>query len=178
MTRKPLPIGEAQEMHVPSLRCNDKERGDAAEYLTAGMMILAGIPTTRMPDNWKKYDLIAQQRPEGNPQRISVKARSNPVLVMEKPGGWDWIAVVELPKGSARPRFWLIPQEEAMPEPRLWGKWRITPARLDGEFHRFEDNFALLPEGLPTIKKSRVNRSIRRSAANLWRMPAPRTWPT
>jgi hypothetical protein len=149
MNRKPLPIGGAQETLVPTFPCSDKERGDAAEYLTAGMMILAGIPTTRMPDNWRKYDLIAQQRPNGSPKRISVKARSHPILVMEEPGGWDWIAIVELPKGTARPRFWLIPKEQAMPEPRLRGEWRITPARLDGEFHRFEDNFQLLPEGLP-----------------------------
>ena len=75
-----------------------KQLGDAAEFLVAGMMTLAGIPTTVMPDNWPDYDLIAAERTatssESNVKSLRQVA-TKPGVVL-KPGDWDWFAFVSL----------------------------------------------------------------------------------
>jgi hypothetical protein len=137
MNRKPLsPLAKLKRR--PLAPCSDKQRGDAAEYLIAGMMILAGMPTAVMPNNWPGFDLMAVPPYGGNSQKISVKGRRDPIYVAE-PGDWDWLGFVWIPIGGL-PRYWLIPKKKAMPEPRVYGDWRLTLDRLNQKFHRFENN--------------------------------------
>jgi hypothetical protein len=85
-------------VRLPLPQVKAKQTGDAAEYLVAGMMTLAGMPTTVMPDNWPDYDLIVQPPDHSPPQRINVKARrakpTHKPSVMLKSGDWDWLAFV------------------------------------------------------------------------------------
>jgi hypothetical protein len=75
--------------------------GDAGEMLVAAEMTLAGVPAMTVPDNWPGYDVIAQPREGGTPQRISVKVRtftrSGTNYVIYKPKSvFDWLAIVTL----------------------------------------------------------------------------------
>jgi len=39
-----------------------KQMGDACEMLIAAELTLAGMPATKMPDNWPGYDLVYSQQ--------------------------------------------------------------------------------------------------------------------
>jgi hypothetical protein len=143
LPRRPLALPDA----------NRKQTGDAGEYLIAGMMTLAGMPTMVMPDNWPDYDLIAQPPAHGKPQRINVKSRRErgthkPSFMLES-GDWDWLAVVWILEGNEPPRCWLIPREVVLPgsEPYGWGDRLVTWRKLNGKYRDFADNFALRREG-------------------------------
>jgi hypothetical protein len=124
MTRKTLPPRE----------CTRKQTGDAAEYLTAGMMTLAGMPTVVMPGNWPHYDLIGQP-PDRPPQSINVKSRREKATysacIQLRPDKWDWFASVWIPK-EGLPRFWVdsernhSPRNEGADELRTAGRSQRT----------------------------------------------------
>lgn len=52
-----------------------KVLGDAAEHYALSQFAFAGLPGTKMPDNWKGYDLAVETDGHGL-QRVSVKLRS------------------------------------------------------------------------------------------------------
>ena len=143
LPRRPLALPDATR----------KQTGDASEYLIAGMMTLAGMPTMVMPDSWPDYDLTAQPPAHGKPQRINLKSRrerdAHKPSFMLKPGDWDWLAVVWILEGNERPRCWLIPREVVLPgsEPYGWGDRLVTWRKLNGIYRDFEDNFTLRHEG-------------------------------
>jgi hypothetical protein len=143
MDRKPLRLPHA----------NPKQTGDAGEYLIAGMMTLAGMPTMVMPDNWPDYDLIAQPPAHDNAQRINVKSRrergNHKPSIRFEAGDWDWLAIVWILDGNERPRSWLIPKDIVLPgsEPYGRGDRLITWRKLTDHYGRFEDNFGLRHDG-------------------------------
>jgi len=132
--------------------------GDACEMLIAAEITLAGVPALKMPDNWPCYDVIAQPKDGGPPQRISVKARTF------KRGGdtfvdywgkdqFDWLAIVLLPGADQiMRRAFIVPRSVAdartpvrktkEPDDRYWRLDAI--ADVLGEF---EDNYSLSPTG-------------------------------
>ena len=76
--------------------------GDACEMLVAARLTLAGIPATKMPDGWPGYDVIAQPKGGGFPQRISVKSRTfrrgyDKFVGYDSRDEFDWLANVLLP---------------------------------------------------------------------------------
>jgi hypothetical protein len=132
--------------------------GDACEMLVAAEMTLAGVPAMKMPDNWPGYDVIAQLRGGGAPQRISVKSRTF------KRGGdtfvdywakdqFDWLAIVLLP-GADQPqrRIFIVPKNVAdarglrpkskSPDDIYWRLDRVAEALSE-----FENNFCLSTDG-------------------------------
>jgi len=135
-----------------------KQKGDACEMLVAEEMTLAGVPAMKMPDNWPCYDVIAQPKDGGPPQRISVKARTF------KRGGdtfadywgkdqFDWLAIVLLPSADqATRRIFIVPRAVAdartpvrntkQPDDRYWRLDRIAKV-----FSEFEDNYSLSMTG-------------------------------
>jgi hypothetical protein len=131
-----------------------KQLGDACEMLVAAEVTLAGVPALKMPDNWPGYDVIAQPKDGGAPQRISVKARTF------KRGGstfadyygtdhFDWLAIVLLPGADqAKRRFFIVPravadarslrQKAKDPHDRYWPLEKVAEVLSE-----FEDNFCL-----------------------------------
>ena len=139
-----------------------KQIGDGCELLVAGELTLAGVPATKMPDNWPGFDVIAQ--PEGESlQRISVKARTF------KRGGdafvdywgkdeFDWLAIVLLPgAGQSRRRIFIVPRSVAdaqtskrktkQPDDRYWRLDRVAEALSE-----YEDNYKLSKPGKSSLK--------------------------
>jgi hypothetical protein len=132
-----------------------KQMGDACEMLLAAEMTLRGIPTTKMPDNWPHYDVIAQPPDGGKPQRISVKSRtfktgSNYVEFL-RTDDFDWLAIIFLTRDPAEPRqFFLIPRElarETARKPKVTAKnqnlWWWSQQEVPVAFARFKNNFCL-----------------------------------
>jgi hypothetical protein len=135
-----------------------KQMGDACEMLIAAEMTLAGVPAMKMPDNWPCYDVIAQPKDGGSPQRISVKARTF------KRGGdsfvdywgkdeFDWLAIVLLPGADqSKRRIFIVPRNVAddripvrktkKPDDRYWRVDRVAEALSE-----FEDNYCLSKTG-------------------------------
>lgn len=84
-----------------------KQMGDACEMLIAAEVTLAGIPALKVPDNWPCYDVIAQPKGGGAPQRISVKSRTfkrggDTFVDFNSKDQFDWLAIVLLPVGWQR----------------------------------------------------------------------------
>lgn len=78
-----------------------KQMGDACEMLVAAELTLAGMPAQKMGDYWPGYDVIAQPRDGGKPQRISVKSRTfkrgAAFVAYSRADVFDWLAIVLLP---------------------------------------------------------------------------------
>jgi len=143
---------------MSSQNCTPKQMGDACEMLIAAEMTLAGVPAMKMPDNWPCYDVIAQPKDGGPPQRISVKARTF------KRGGdsfvdywgkdeFDWLAIVLLPGADqSKRRIFIVPRTVAddrtpvritkKPDDRYWRLDRVAEALSE-----FEDNYCLSETG-------------------------------
>jgi hypothetical protein len=131
-----------------------KQMGDACEMLVAAELTLAGVPAMKMPDNWPCYDVVAQPKEGGPPQRISVKSRT-----FKRGGGsfvdywgkdqFDWLAIVLFP-GADQPRrrTFIVPRAVAdartptrktkQPDDRYWRLDRIADILSE-----FEDNYSL-----------------------------------
>jgi Holliday junction resolvase-like predicted endonuclease len=92
--------------------------GDSGEHYVLSMLGFAGLPCSKLPDNWKFYDLIAQK---GNQLiRISVKTRSESKsfsksswFIFDSTGQYEWVAFV-LKFASGEIKSWLIPIEIAL----------------------------------------------------------------
>jgi len=139
-----------------------KQMGDACEMLVAGEVTLAGVPAFKMPDNWPHYDVIAQPKGGGVPQRISVKSRTfkkgpNTYVVYDSRDQFNWLAIVFLSgDGQLVRRVFIIPRELADAKARRDSPTAATAHeryfRQDEVatlFPRFEDNFCLSMTGKP-----------------------------
>ncbi len=138
----------------------NKQMGDACEMVVAGELTLAGIPAMKMPDNWPCYDVIAQPKDGGIPQRISVKSRTfkrggDTFVSYEVKDEFDWLAIVLLPGANqVNRRIFIVPravadQRASRDRPtskdadsRYWRQDRIAEVLAE-----FEDNFCLSPTG-------------------------------
>ena len=114
----------------------------------------------KMPDNWPGYDVIAQPKEGGIPQRISVKSRtfkrgSDTFVSYEAKDEFDWLAIVLLPGADqARRRIFVVPRDVADQrasrdrptskdaDSRYWRQDRISEVLAE-----YEDNFCLSRTG-------------------------------
>lgn len=134
--------------------------GDSCEMLVAAEMTLAGVPAMKMPDNWPCYDIIAQQKDGGAPQRISVKSRTfkrggDTFVEYDGKDQFDWLAIVLLPGAEqSKRRFFIVPKiiaderagqhKTKFPDDKYWRQDKIAESLAE-----FEDNFCLSATGLP-----------------------------
>ena len=148
-----------------------KQFGDACEMLVAAELTLAGIPALKVPEMWPGYDVIAQPM-EGDPQRISVKARTNRpgnFIVFHKDDQFEWLAVVLIPDGFGDRQFYIIPRAVADTEARRDRETAktaalryFTPADMERRFRHYLGNFRLDPIG--SFKRPSPQVSVSRSA--------------
>ena len=143
----------------------NKQMGDACEMLVAGEVTLAGVPALKMPDNWPCYDVIAQPKDGGPPQRISVKSRTfkrggGTFVVYDSRDQFDWLAIVLLP-GNGEPdrRIYLVPRNIAdararrdnpdskTAHERYWRQDQVSEVLAE-----FQNNFSLSPAGSHVAK--------------------------
>lgn len=139
-----------------------KQMGDACEMLVASEMTLAGIPAMKMPDNWPCYDIIAQPKDGGAPQRISVKSRTfkrggDTFVSYEAKDEFDWLAIVLLPGDDQSERKIFIVTRSiadarakhdgpaAKSDERYWRQDKIAEVLSE-----FEGNFCLSKTGRTT----------------------------
>lgn len=138
----------------------NKQMGDACEMVVAGELTLAGIPAMKMPDNWPCYDVIAQSKDGGIPQRISVKSRtfkrgSDTFVSYEAKDEFDWLAIVLLPGADqVKRRIFVVPKDVA---DKRASRDRPTSKDADSRYWRqdkisevlaeYEDNFCLSRTG-------------------------------
>jgi hypothetical protein len=141
-----------------------KQMGDACEMLVAAEMTLAGVPALKVPDCWPHYDVIAQPKGGGVPQRISVKSRtfkrgSDTYVAYDTKNQFDWLAIVLLPGADlARRRIFIIPRAIAEAKAR---KDRPTSRTADERYWRqdeiatifreFECNYCLSLAGIESV---------------------------
>lgn len=137
-----------------------KQMGDACEMLIAGELTLAGIPALKMPDNWPGYDVIAQPKDGGIPQRISVKSRTfkrggGTFVYYDSKDQFDWLAIVLLAGADQKNRrIFIIPRDVADQRAK---RDKATSKDADSRYWRqdkvaevlaeFENNFCLSPTG-------------------------------
>jgi hypothetical protein len=121
-----------------------KNLGDAAEHYALSQFAFAGMPGTKMPDNWKGYDL-AVETGDGL-QRVSVKLRSESPrweaaswFLFDERTACDWIVFIFRQKSGGL-RSWIIPFAVAKanannPGPDRKDSWMrdITFAKLVAE---------------------------------------------
>jgi hypothetical protein len=149
---------------MPDRPYTSKQMGDACEMLVAAEMTLAGVPAMKMPDNWPCYDVIAQPKGGGAPQRISVKSRtfkagSATFVSYYVEDEFDWLAIVLLPgSGVLHRRIHIIPRSLADAKARKNNPtaknaneryWRLD--EVPTFFATFENNFCLSPTGKPLV---------------------------
>jgi hypothetical protein len=114
-----------------------------------------------MPDNWPCYDVIAQPKGGGPPQRVSVKSRtfserSDDYVVYNANDEFDWLAIVQLPGADLKQRrIFIIPRTLAderarrnkpntkYAHERYWSQVQVSKLWVD-----FENNFCLSRTGL------------------------------
>jgi hypothetical protein len=92
--------------------------GDAGEHYALGMFGFAGLACSKLPDNWKYYDLIVQK--ENKIERISVKSRSetksfskNSWFIFQATEQYEWVVfIVKFKTGELK--SWVIPVSVAL----------------------------------------------------------------
>lgn len=132
-----------------------KMLGDAGEHFALSQFTFNGRPASKMPDNWKGYDLAVET---GNGlARVSVKTRS-------ETRGWkisrwfnfddrqacDWLVMI-FRFQSGQIRSWVIPYEVALANANRPGDGRKDPwfrdigwGKLQNEpLSKYEDNWRL-----------------------------------
>lgn len=125
---------------------NDKKiLGDSGEHYALSMLGFAGLPCSKLPDNWKYYDLIVQRN--NVLERISVKTRSESAsfgksswFSFETTGNYEWVIFI-VKFHNREVRSWAIPLDVAVqhssarvtgsknPDRRTisWGKLEESP---------------------------------------------------
>jgi hypothetical protein len=98
---------------------NDKKLlGDSGEHYAMSMLGFNGILCSKLPDNWKHYDLIVQR--DNRLERVSVKTRSESPSFgkgswfrFESTGMYEWVIFIVKFRNSEI-RSWIIPFEIAV----------------------------------------------------------------
>jgi hypothetical protein len=136
---------------------NDKKiLGDAGEYYALSMFGFAGFPSSKLPDNWKYYDLIVQK--DNKIERISVKSRSetesfskNSWFIFESTGQYEWVVfIIKFKNGQLR--SWVMPVSEALKHASIPSEdsakpndRRLSWGKLENsELIKYLDNWLLL----------------------------------
>jgi hypothetical protein len=138
----------------------NKQMGDACEMLVAAEVTLAGVPALKVPDNWPCYDVIAQPKGGGSPQRISVRSRTfkrggDTFVSYDAKDQFDWLAIVLLPGADqSNRRIFIVPRNIAdararrdkptskTADERYWSQDKVAEVLSE-----FENNFGLSPTG-------------------------------
>jgi len=127
-----------------------KQLGDAAEHLVLARLMLAGVPTAKMPDNWPGYDLMAEHPTLGQ-QRISVKASRNTTrgganIEYDSGDRFDWLAIVML---DGAERIYLCSRQDADAITDLCknGRRYVNTLTVDRKFAAFAGVSALAQTG-------------------------------
>jgi hypothetical protein len=87
--------------------------GDAGEHYALSMFGFFGFPCSKLPDNWRHYDLIVQK--DNKIERISVKVRSETPsfsksswFIFEATGQYEWVVfIIKFKSGELK--TWIIP---------------------------------------------------------------------
>lgn len=129
--------------------------GDAGEHFALSQLSFAGLPSTKMPENWKGYDLAVETG--SGLERVSVKTRSE--TLKWKANRWfnfddrlvcEWIVFVFKPhKGPVR--AWVLPFSVALEHSNVPGLTNKTPWFRDLSWHKlnkaplsaYENNWTL-----------------------------------
>jgi hypothetical protein len=98
---------------------NDRKiLGDSGEHYALSMFGFYGLPCSKLPDNWKYYDLIVQK--DNRIIRVSVKTRSetasfskNSWFVFDATGQYEWVVFI-IKFAGVSIRAWVIPVEVAI----------------------------------------------------------------
>ena len=137
------------------MKVTTKMLGDAGEHYALSQFTLAGLPASKMPDNWEGYDLAVESGT--GLVRVSVKTRKE--TANWKNGSWflfddrkecDWIVFIFVQK-DAGIRAWVIPFPLALknancPGPSRKDPWNrdISWKKLNTEpLHTYEDNWCM-----------------------------------
>ncbi|TVQ76813.1 MAG: hypothetical protein EA380_08110 [Phycisphaeraceae bacterium] len=137
------------------MKITTKMLGDAGEHYALSQFTLAGLPASKMPDNWEGYDLAVESG--AGLVRVSVKTRKE--TANWKNGNWflfddrkkcDWIVFIFVQK-DADIRAWVIPFPLALknantPGPSRKDPWNrdISWKKLNAEpLHTYEDNWRM-----------------------------------
>jgi len=135
--------------------------GDAGEHYALSQFSFCGMAATKMPDNWKAYDLAVETG--SGLVRVSVKTRSETAgwkkskwFMFDDRTPCDWLVFIF--KDSANElRCWIIPYDVALDNANHVGDTRQKPwerdiswAKLNREpLMRFENNWELLTDVAP-----------------------------
>lgn len=129
-----------------------KVLGDAAEHYALSQFAFAGLPGTKMPDNWKGYDLAVETIGHGL-QRVSVKLRSESAgwkaaswFIFDDRCECDWIVLIFRPKDGVL-RSWIIPFDVAKDNANTPGPTRKDPWMRDISFEKLCTEPLCLYEG-------------------------------
>jgi len=124
-----------------------KVSGDAGEHYALSQFSFAGKFAAKMPDNWKAYDLVVEDK--GNLTRISVKLRteskgwvSSPWFLFDgdESRDCDWLVLIFKPKEHPiKPlESWVIPFEVAKREAAKPGA-NAKPRQLDIKWRQLQE---------------------------------------
>ena len=135
---------------------NDKKiLGDAAEHYALSMFGFSGLPCSKLPDNWKYYDLIVQK--DNKVLRVSVKSRSetpsfskNSWFIFDSTGQYEFVVFIIKFKCNQL-RSWIIPTPVALrfADKNLGNEIQSNERRLTWrdlekpELVKYVDNWAL-----------------------------------
>jgi hypothetical protein len=124
--------------------------------MLAAELTLAGVPAMKMPDNWPCYDVIAQPRDGGPPQRISIKSRTykrggGTFVVYDAKDQFDWLAIVLLPgEDQTARRIFSVPRRVAdarakhdSPSSKTQTERYWRQDKVADTLKEFENNFCL-----------------------------------
>jgi hypothetical protein len=98
---------------------NDKKiLGDSGEHYALSMFGFYGMACTKLPDNWKHYDLIVEKDNKLN--RVSVKTRSETKsfsksswFIFDCSGQYEWVVFI-IKFSGIELRSWVLPIEVAL----------------------------------------------------------------
>jgi hypothetical protein len=127
-----------------------KQFGDACEHRIISELLFAGIPTIKVPDGWRNYDLVSET-PLGL-SRISVKGlrygnTQQAAYWLFRPDGFDWLAVLRISEVKGDIAAYLVPREKALAissGPDGAGNYRLRCNHED--LQRYRENFRLKTE--------------------------------
>lgn len=153
------------------MKVTTKMLGDAGEHYALSQFTLAGLPSSKMPDNWEGYDLAVESG--SGLLRVSVKTRKE--TPNWKKGSWflfddrkecDWFVFVFV-QADASIRAWSVPFQLALengntPGPTRKDPWHreITWKKLNLEpLSAFESNWLLETDPVAVVNSESLRSS-------------------
>ena len=110
---------------------DSKLLGDSGEHYALAMLGFANLACSKLPDNWKFYDLIVQK--DSQIIRVNVKTRSETKsfsssswFIFDSTGQYDWVIFIIKFKNSDL-GAWVIPLEIALKHSSVPKKTSLLP---------------------------------------------------